>query len=112
MRQNLSFFFHFLKPIPVRFSMFLFFSIYSWKSSNVKLGGVLYPTDIFRPLDISLCFFFFVFFFAIFTEAPVAQLVKGWPSKLAVQVQPATLDGWMDDLRFYILFNSNSVISG
>ena len=22
------------------------------------------------------------------------------------------LDGWMDDLRFYVLFNCNSVISG
>ena len=25
---------------------------------------------------------------------------------------PAGLDGWMDDLRFYVLFNSVSVISG
>ena len=28
------------------------------------------------------------------------------------KVDPSDFDGWMDDLRFYVLFNSISVISG
>ena len=27
-------------------------------------------------------------------------------------VRPSTMDGWMDNMRFYIIFNSISVISG
>ena len=29
-----------------------------------------------------------------------------------VRLTHSSLDGWMDDLRFYVLFNSISVISG
>ena len=84
--------------------------------------------NILRPLDIpvSLCVFLLLLFifFAIFTEAPVAQWVKGWPAKLAAQVQvlleaesfstiankakPAMLDGWMtcDFTSFSTVFQS------
>ena len=31
---------------------------------------------------------------------------------LQIPRYPTFLEGWMDDLQFYILFNSNSVISG
>ena len=32
--------------------------------------------------------------------------------KEGVVVRRGRMDGWMDDLRFYVLFNSISVISG
>ena len=32
--------------------------------------------------------------------------------EVSVRARRAVMDGWMDDLRFYVLFNSVSVISG